>query len=118
MRDAHRAAVFQQAQGAVHVGLVVAERVSHGRADAGEGGQVNNGVKDSVGEMVLADVALAEFHPVRQRELGLVNVEGSDPVAGGVELADDVGADEAGRTGDENGEQFGIHALGARQPGP
>jgi hypothetical protein len=31
-------------------------------------------------------------------------------VTGCVELADDVGADETGRTGDENGERFGIHA--------
>jgi hypothetical protein len=29
---------------------------------------------------------------------------------GGVEVADDMGADEPGRTGDKNGERFGIHA--------
>ncbi len=33
-------------------------------------------------------------------------------MVGGVELADDMGADETGRTGDENGERFGIHAPG------
>jgi hypothetical protein len=42
-------------------------------------------------------------------------------VAGGLELADDVGADETGRTGDENGERFGIHApvrgVNSRPPG-
>jgi hypothetical protein len=111
MRDAHRAAEFQQSQGAVDVGLVVADRVGHGRADAGEGCQVDHGVEDPVGEMVLADVALAELHPIRQRELRLENVEGGDPVAGGVELADDVGADETGRTGDENGERFGTPRI-------
>ena len=31
---------------------------------------------------------------------------------GGVEVADDMGADEPGRTGDKNGERFGIHAPG------
>jgi hypothetical protein len=56
--------------------------------------------------MVLADVALAELHSIRQRELRLEYVQGGDPVAGGVELADDVGADETGGTGDENGERF------------
>jgi hypothetical protein len=52
--------------------------------------------------MVLADVALAELHPIRKRELGLENVQRSDPVTGGVELADDVGSDQTGGTGDEN----------------
>ena len=119
MRHPHRAAEFQQAQGAVDVGLVVAERVSHGRANPGEGRQVHHGVEDSVWEMVLANVALAEFHTIWQRKLGLQEIQGGDPVAGGVELADDVGADEAGRTGDENGEWFGIHArCGASTPGP
>jgi hypothetical protein len=32
-------------------------------------------------------------------------------VTGCVELADDVSADETGRTGDENGERFGSHSL-------
>ncbi len=84
---------------------MVAELVVEGRPNAGEGGQVDHGVEGPVGEMILSDVALAELHPVRQREFGPENVEGSDLVAGGVELADDVGADEAGRTGDENGER-------------
>jgi hypothetical protein len=70
--------------------------------------------------MVLANVALAELHPIRQRELGLENVQLSDPVTGCVELADDMSADETGRTGDENGERFGIHApgLGVNRPHP
>jgi hypothetical protein len=39
-------------------------------------------------------MVLAALHPVRQRELGLENVEGGDAVPCGGELADDVEADE------------------------
>jgi hypothetical protein len=80
---------------------MIADRVGHGRTDPGKGGEVND-VDDPVGEMVLANVALAELHPIRKRELGLENVQRSDPVTGGVELADDVGSDQTGGTGDEN----------------
>ena len=96
MRHPHRPAVFQQAQGAADVGGMVADWVGHGRTDPGKGCEVNHSVKDPVGEMVLADVALAELHPIWQWELGLENVEGSDPVTGCVEVADDVSADETG----------------------
>ena len=65
---------------------MVAYWVSHGRTDPGKGCEVNHSVKNPVREMVLADVALAELHPIRQRELRLENVEGSDPVACCVEL--------------------------------
>jgi hypothetical protein len=75
---------------------MVADWVGHGRTDPGKGGEVNHGVEDPVSEMVLADVALAELHPIRQRALGLENVQSGDPVTGGVELADDVSADETG----------------------
>jgi hypothetical protein len=111
MRHLHRPAVFQQAQGAADVGGMVADGVGHGRADAREGGQMDHGVKHPVGKMVLANVALAELHPIWQGEFRLENVEGSDPVTGCVEVADDMSADETGRTGDENGERFGIHAT-------
>ena len=75
---------------------MVADGVGHGRADASEGGQVNHGIKGPVGEMVLADVALAELHPIRQWEFRPANVEGSDRVTDCVEVVDDVSADETG----------------------
>jgi hypothetical protein len=46
--------------------------------------------------VILADVALAELRTVMQRRFRLDNVEGSDPVTAGVELADGVGSDQAG----------------------
>ena len=45
-----------------------------------------------------------------RRERRGTNVHGGDPVAGGVELADDVGADGTGGPGGETGERFRIHA--------
>ena len=96
MRDAHETAEFQQTQGARDVGRVVADGIVDGRAHSSQCGEVDDGIEDPVGEMVLADVALVEQHAVGQRRFGRQVVQGRDPVTGGVELADDVGADEAG----------------------
>jgi hypothetical protein len=77
---------------------------------AGEGGQVDHGVEALVGQHALADVAVVEPDTFRQWLLGRDHVEGGDQVPGDVELSDDVGADEAGRAGDEHGKELRIHA--------
>jgi hypothetical protein len=94
--DLHRPAVILQAQGAADAGGMVADGVGHGRADASEASQVNHGIEGPVGEMILADVAPAELHPIRQWEFRPANAEGSDPVTDCVEVVDDVSADETG----------------------
>ncbi len=59
------------------------------------------------GLAVAAEVDAAVRKPV----LGRDQVEADDPVTRIAVLPHDVVADEAGRTGDEHGEGFGIHAL-------
>ena len=103
-RDIHAAAEIQQAEGADDVGDLVVEFAVDRRADACQGCQVDHGVEAEVREHPLADVALLKPHPLRQRLLGWQIVEGGDFVACLVKVADDVGADETGRTGDEDGE--------------
>ena len=112
MRDARAPAEVQQPDGAIHVGAAVAAGIMERLAHSSQRGEVDDGIEDPVGEMVLADVALVEQHPIRQRRFRRQVVQGGDPVACGVELADDVAADKAGGTGDEDGHGLGIHARG------
>ena len=65
---------------------------------------------DLSGSSPLADVADVERHALWQRRFRGQVVEAGDLVPCGVEVPDDMGADETGGTGDEDGHGSGIHA--------
>ena len=116
MGDTHAAAEFEQADGADDVGDLVFERAVHRRAHTGQGGKVDHGVEGPVGQLPLADVADVERHALWQRIRWRDVVEAGDPVPCRVEMPDDMGADETGGSGDEDGERGVLRAMS--QPAP
>ena len=69
------------------------------------------------GNSPLADVADVERHALWQQVLWRDVVEAGDPVPCRLEVPDDMGADETGGTGDEDGQRFGIHASRCESTG-
>ena len=110
MRDAADPAMLQEPQGAGDVGGEVIERTIHRGTHASQGRQMDHGVDALVWQAFGADVAAEVDAAVRKPVLGRDQVVADDPVTRIAEMTDDVGADEAGRTGDENAERFEIHA--------
>ncbi len=109
--DAHVAAVIQQADRAEDVGELVIDLAVHGWPDTSARCQVDHRVEGFVGKQTAADVALVETHPLGQWVGRRQVVEGDDPVTRRVEVPHDVAANEAGRTGDQNGERAVFHAT-------
>jgi len=78
---------------------------------------VNHGIEGLVRKHSLADVALKGFDAFGQWFLRRNVVEGGDFVTSGGKVMDGVGADEAGRSGDEQGARFGINGLRGESTG-
>jgi len=118
MRGAHLAAVIQEADGADDVSELVAEWIVERGANTSQRGKVDYHVEGLLGEQPLTDVAIVEFDALGQCLLGRHLVERRHLVSRLMEMPNDIGADEAGRTGDENGERFEIHALRLESTAP
>ena len=95
--------MLQEPQGAGDVGREVVEWPVHRGPHTSQSCEVDHGVDALVRQAVGADVAAEGDAAVRESILGRDQVESDDLVARIAEMTHGVGADEAGRTGDEHG---------------
>ena len=100
MGDANAAAMLKQADGANDIGELVIEFAIDRLSHAGQSSEMHHGIECLVGQKSFTDVAHVEPHTWWKLLLGGRTIEGCDPMARFVEVANHMGADEARGTSD------------------